>query len=150
MAIQHEIRAIIDQLDNSNKLTRYLTKIATEVINGGSTNGRLCKWLKKSFPSAKIPRGPCLRGQVLTGSRICQRRQEYAILQKLYEKDRGTAARLILNEPENNTMPSREDMNEFWSQVFGNERAFVTASPDAEQEKDGLRGLWAPIKVECR
>lgn len=129
---------------NPNKLTRELIEIANDVLNGGNTRGRLSSWLNKSFPHAKRPKDPSPRtGQVKTGSNKLQRRIEYRALQRSYNKDRGAAARLILDDQVKATMPSREG---FWRQVFGNEHSFETSSPDAEQENDGLKGLWNPVQ----
>lgn len=149
VAVKHEIRATIDQLDNPSKHTKYLIKIAEDVLEGRSTAGRLRIWLRKSFPNARTPKGPCPNtGHTLTGNRKHKRSCEYNAFQKLYKKDRGAVARLILDEPGNSTMPPQEDMIGFWTQVFGNERAFDTESPDAVQENEGLRGLWFPIKED--
>lgn len=146
IAVTQEIQAVIGLLVNPNKLTKYLIEIANDALLGRSTGGRLSIWLSKLFPNARTPKGPNLRLATVGGNRRHRRRQEYNELQKLYKKDRGAAARQILDEPGNNTMPSREDMVGFWTQIFSNERVFDSESPDAVQEKEGLKGLWSPIQ----
>lgn len=44
IAIQYETRAVIGQLVNPNKPTRYLIEIVNFALAGHSTNERLCIW----------------------------------------------------------------------------------------------------------
>lgn len=151
LAILNKIRAITDQLvllGNANKPMRYLIDTAKEALEGRSTEGRICIWLKRMYPLTNKPKGPCIPQHGSVGSRRKQRREEYRILQRLYEKDRGAAARLILDERANVTMPSRDDMVGFWSGIFGNARAGNIDSPDAGQANDGLDRLWSPIETD--
>lgn len=151
LAITMKIRAITDQLvllSNTNKPTRYLIETAKKALDGENIDGRICRWLRSVYPNTKRPKGPCQRQHGSMGSRRKQRREEYRVIQRLYDKDRGAAARLILDEQANVTMPSRDDMVGFWSQIFGNARVCDTDSLDAGKVVDGLDRLWDPIEQD--
>lgn len=144
--LREVIEESIGHMQNPNEPTKYLLSIAQRILNGESSNGRLCGWLRKMFPHAQRPKGPSPRqGNAEPCGRRQARRMEYATLQKLYQKDKGAAARSILDEPNDCIMPSREDMVRFWRRIFSGQRSHERNQAPL-RESELLKGLWNPIQ----
>jgi len=146
--ILDEIRHILSRMNNPNRKTRELIDIADDVMLGAETNGRLTRWLRKSFRHARLPKGPCVQtATVLTGSSAQKRRKEYAILQTLYDKDIGAATRIVLKD--NNeviTMPASDEVTQFWKNIFESTEGSAMGGTPSWNNNPTLNQLWAPVK----
>lgn len=148
--LKNHIRSIIAQLNGTSARIQVLKQISNDVLNGGSTRGRLEKWLRKSFPDARMPKGPHPREETQQRRHLNSnwaRKREYATVQKLYEKNRSAAARLVLKEPEGGTMPPKEEMVWFWREIFMDGQASNVSAMDGEATRvaEPLKGIWDPI-----
>jgi hypothetical protein len=145
--LKNHIRSIVNQLDRTSRLARNLKLIAEDVLSGANTGGRLYEWLRKSFPHARMPKGPHPMVETQqTNNRTRARRLQYAKMQRLYDHNRSAAARAVLAEPRRNTMPEHGEMVGFWKEVFMDGQE----SNDFNEEvaidvAEPLLGLWGPI-----
>lgn len=102
-AIEEEIRSLEG---NNLRNIRELTELARKLVNGDEGAVSLNQWMKSLFPNAKRSKRPCYNVEVIVetnGKRI--RRQEYALLQKMYHKYFGSAVRRVLTDQGNFEMP---------------------------------------------
>lgn len=136
---------------------RKLVEIATSTMSGAtSTEASLSKWLRGVFKYSKAPKGPNYtddNGIEERGKK--RRRQEYAMIQKLYKKDFGCAARKVLDGETKVEMPPAKDAIAFWKSVFEpddmnetSEMDMIEARENGKQGLSNLRELWSPISEE--
>lgn len=153
-AIEAQIKVLVEELrNNSLPSTQHLVSLAHKVLNGDPLeNNCLTNWLKSMFKHAKPPKGLCYRAQspLQASSKKRYRRQEYAKLQKLYQKDFKSAARRVLEKDnEDISMPPKEEVIAFWKHIFEDKNEVENEGPSpVYSESDGLIGLWAPISVD--
>lgn len=152
-AIKHVIRELVEDLDDYNQPnTRLLIEYARRVLNDIPLEaGTLARWLKNTFKDAKPPKGVVYKGPVVDTSknRKNQRRQEYAIVQRLYKKSFGCAARRVLSGAnEENVMPPVEETVNFWKRIFENEQVESVETDEAYKRSDKLDSIWAPIRTD--
>lgn len=134
----------------------HLVHAAELVLNGDSLeNNCLSNWIKSIFKcESKVPKGPKYERCKLVGRAKAIRRQEYALVQKLYKRSIGTAASRILDGNEDLTMPPAVEVIDFWKTVFGKQDSSETMIDDVEQNNETgfsngeLSGLWVPITVD--
>lgn len=138
---------------NTLKSTKDLVMYARMLAAGTSLErGTLAKWLKSIFKHAKPPNGLIYKDPVVKAniSKTQKRRQEYAVIQKLYKKDFGGAVRRVLSGgKEEVNMPPQEEVVDFWKHIFEQEPEEIGAEANiAYEENAQLRGVWAPITVD--
>lgn len=138
--------------DNKLPSTRELCKLAKRLVDGESlNNNELSGWLKTVFKHAKPPRGPVVQEhEVNNKNSFKRRRQEYAIMQKLFQSDFRSAVRRVLSDKEEIIeMPPAKEVTDFWKGVFENEPVENAryAQPDHRVNEE-LDGLWIPIRLE--
>lgn len=152
--LKTQILDLVASLDNNTlKSTRDLVGYARDITSGTSLEpGFLAKWLKQIFKHAKSPRGPCYNRRVIEDNigNKKRRRQEYAILQKLFVKDFGGAVRQVLSDGDQQVnMPSTEEVVAFWKRIFEQESEGLGAEANIAFEENALlRGVWDPISVD--
>lgn len=103
-ALKKQIQDLCSELIRNKLLsTQQLLTIAQQVLNGETLEeGTLSKWLKTTFKHAKPPKGLFYKTQkpAEASSRKKLRRQEYAIIQKLYRNNFSRAAQRVLANDE--------------------------------------------------
>lgn len=127
--------------------TERLVDIARYVLNGQNSDSAIYEWLKRMFPHAEMPKGPRPRREPERArNKKEKRRLDYRSVQKLYGRDKGAAARLVLNEQIDYVMPSSEEMISFWSNIFSDQRTHDRPVENVPLiEKEELMRLWSPI-----
>lgn len=148
--LKEAIRGGIADLDgNRLSRTRALVVLAERsLMNESLPDNELYGWLKNSFGHCRMPRGPQYNRQKVTEqNKYKRRRQEYAVIQKLYKKDFRSAAQAVLSgNDEEVTMPPAEQVTEFWKGMFEANNGEVEGStPLPQTRNEGLQALWNPI-----
>lgn len=151
-AIKERILALVDCLDGNNlQSTRTLVEYARRVLdNIPLESGTLARWIKTMFKDALPPRGIVYKGPVARAnlSNKKRRREEYALIQRLYKKDFGSAARRVLSGgAENNVMPPTEEVVAFWKGVFENEPIVSNGTNTEYTRSEHLDKIWSPIDI---
>lgn len=152
-AIKDEIKNLVESLkDNTLQNTQVLVEYARSVLNGNPLQpGTLFRWLKTTFKDAKPPRGIMYRGPIVSTnvSNKKRRKQEYAILQKMYVRDFGSAARRVLSGGDQEvTMPPVEEVVDFWKRIFEKEPEEQASANIQYEAKDQLQGVWASVSID--
>ena len=73
------------------------------------------------------------------------RRREYARMQQLWEKDMSKAAKLVLDGGVSATVPSMEEMVDFWTPILTTPSKEIEPEVGPVQESPELRWIAAPI-----
>lgn len=157
-ALDKSIAESVEALSKERKpYNEDLIAVATMIRNGIEPPGNcLSKWLKRLYPHSKYPKGPIYnRCNEIVGTSKMKRRQEYAIIQKLYKKDFGSAARRVLATGEDVlSMPSKNEVVDFWKAIFEHEAGDDNSNLDEMSVEVGLgknspidilNDLWKPI-----
>lgn len=150
MPIMEAIRGgIVELAGNRLSRTQALITLAERAVTGDTVrDNELFGWLKSSFRHGKMPRGPQYnRQRVVEQDKNKRRRQEYAVVQKLYHKDFNSAVRTVLSGGEEDViMPPLEEVTDFWKHIFENENEERESSPPTRHKRnDGLNAIWGPI-----
>lgn len=144
------IRGGLRSLEGNNQRSiRELKRLANDLINGESIVN-LSPWISSLFPNAKRPKGPCheeVTRVEKNGKR--RRRQEYALLQKIYQRDFGSAVRRVLTDQGKVEMPPANEAIDFWTGIF-------EGQPIDEERTEGFRSrpgnrlakLWSPVTTD--
>lgn len=146
------IENIIDSLaDNRLKCSKQLVKLAGKLLRGDPLeNNQMSIWLKSVFKDAVPPKGPIYNEipMAMELTRKAKRRQDYAVIQKLYHHDFSGAVRKVLEEDGDVKMPPINDTINFWKSIF--EEPFVEEFEGRTEyrPKSSLVRLWAPITQE--
>lgn len=147
--LNEAIRAgIADLAGNRLRRTRALVALAESAsMNEPLPDNELYKWLKANFKHSKMPRGPQYNRQRITEmDPRKRRRQEYAVVQKLYKTDFRSAVRMVLSEEnEEVTMPPVEQVTEFWTRMFDNGEVVEGNPPLHNETNEELCNIWSPI-----
>ena len=140
------IEECIGRISRPNGPTKRMIDIAQRILNGQGRNGAIYGWLKTMFPP-KMPKGPSpKREPERARNKREKRRLDYRSVQMLYGKDKGAAARLVLNEPSRCVIPANEEMTRFWSNIFSGQRTHDRSVEHVPLiEKEELMRLWSPI-----
>lgn len=151
--IDRAINGIVSGIANTRiPHVRKLIDIASSEVSGAlPEEASLSKWLREVFKHAKAPKGPNYEGKRVIGERgKKKRRQEYAMIQKLYKKDFSSAARQVLAGEDDVEMPPAEEVVQFWKSVFEPDDVTNTETEMMYTGETGnsLNALWAPILPE--
>lgn len=120
------------------------------LLNEPMDEARLMRWLSNRFGNARIPKGPIhSKTTEYHGTNKQKRKQRYAIVQSLYKKDIGAAARVVLKD--NDLIPTKipptRHMFEYWKNVFdtggGSTRRTSRATP-----KPHMIPVWRPVSLD--
>lgn len=139
---------IADLAGNRLSRTRSLVVLAeSALMDEPLPDNELYKWLKANFKHSKMPRSPQYNRQVVTEMNPRKRRrQEYAVVQKMYKKDFRSAVRMVLSEDnEVVTMPPVEQVTEFWTNMFDNGEVLEGSPPLRNDTNTELHSVWSPI-----
>lgn len=107
--------------------------------------------VKQIIPNTQVPKGPVLsKTTEYHGTRGQKRIQRYSAVQKMYKKDVGAAARMVLNENDlvATTVPNKDRMFDFWTEVFDTGEEGVTRDRAMPVETSNMKPLWEPITIE--
>lgn len=148
-------RAINDNMEGIGNSqyphVRKLIEIASLVMSGTPPEeASLSSWLRNVFKHAKAPKGPSYADKrVIEEKGKKKRRQEYAMIQKLYKKDFSSAARQVLAGEENVEMPPAEETIQFWKSIFEPDtETEVGMELDTEETSSCLTDLWKPVSAQ--
>lgn len=151
-SVVEAIEDLIDSLaDNKLKHSRKLVQLARKLLQGDALSGsEMTTWLKGAFKDAVPPKGPVYNNEpkAMGLTRKQQRRQDYAVVQKLYRRDFSGAVRKVLEEDGDIIMPPANDAIEFWRGIFSEPFAEEFEGRTEYQPKSSLLDLWAPISSE--
>lgn len=129
-----------------------MTLLAERVImNEPMPDNEFANWLKASYRHGRMPKGPQYNRQRITEqNKRKRRRQEYAVVQKLYKKDFRSAVEMVLKgDEEELTMPPLEQVTEFWKGVFEDDSEVLVESPPLQHTRnDELDAIWRPISED--
>lgn len=131
-----------------NRTQALITLAERASMNESLPDNELYKWLKANFKHCKMPRGPQYNGQRITEqNKQKRRRQEYAVVQKLYKKDFRSAVEMVLSgEDEEVTMPPVEQVTDFWKGMFEDNSEVLGSGPPLQRTRnEELNALWKPI-----
>lgn len=130
-----------------------LAQVASGVLDGDSFDDLVADWIASLFPDAQSPVGPQWNRRVeYTGNSKEKRRQRYAVIQKLYHRNRRKAASAVLEDTDTVSIrsPDQIPMLSYWSEVFSASGTTRNA-PSTVRERvraPGGRGLWHPVGVD--
>lgn len=149
------IKAINDSIAQVKKCNRVgaaeLIILGNSAVRGEPLDGdRMARLVKQLVANTLVPKGPVLsRVTVYHGTRNQRRRQRYSAIQKMYKKDIGAAARMVLNENDlvATIVPEQEKMFDFWTQVFENGEEGETNGNIAVGEKPNMKPIWEPVTI---
>lgn len=158
VALKNQVSVCIRGLvGNTLSSTQRLIAIANKILNNEPLeNNALYKWLKSVFRHARLPKSISIRQRnnsddVLRGSRNSIRRQEYAIIQKLYKRDfRSSVKRVLQDGADDTTLPPKDEVIAFWRRIFNvttleNDELNDIDEDFAYEENALLQGVWSPI-----
>lgn len=132
---------------------KELVEIGKEaLLNQPMDDDRIMRWLLDRFRGMRKPKGP-IHGRVTDyhGTNKQKRKQRYALVQSLYKKDVGAAARVILDENDliATKIPPIRHMFDYWKNVFvtgGDGRA--TQNNRALMHPPHMETMWKSVTLD--
>lgn len=114
-------------------------------------DARIIRWLADRFRNTKIPKGP-IHGRTTDyhGTNKQKRRQRYALVQTLYKKDIGAAARVILKDNDQiaTKIPPTQLMFEYWKDVFATGGGGRAIKNNRVPTAPHMETLWQPVTLD--
>jgi len=128
----------------------WRVEVLQSIIDGAQTSGkvatlqRLSIYLLELFPIqnarpvlARMPR-PAPR------NRRQRRRQQYAMVQRNWDKHKGRCIKSLLEGTDESTMPNQEIMEPYWRQVM-TQPSHSSCNTDTPNMEHLLERVWSPI-----
>lgn len=151
----HFISTIREALVSAEKCKSHkaeeLVRLAKAILDGTPMSSGDCyQWLQGVFPDSQkrqlpsMPHSRSNRSKRESGPRWRERRRQYASMQELFKKDMSRAAKLILDGPVQATMPSVEEMVEYWMPMLTTPSKCLGHEENIREE-ESLQWIAEPI-----
>lgn len=121
------------------------------IVNEAQTSGkmatlqRLSLYLLEIFPNRNNRPVPARVPRPAPRNRRQRRRQEYARVQRNWDKHKGRCIKSLLEGTDESTMPNQEIMEPYWRQVMTQPSSPASSNNTLPQMGQMLDGLWSPI-----
>lgn len=119
--------------------------------DGARDDDKLADLMNKIITNTQEPKGPVLsKITEYHGTREQRRKQRYGAVQKMFRKDIGAAARMVLNENDliATVVPNTTEMFNFWKEIFENGEEGEVRMQEGGEGREHMQPLWEPVSKE--
>lgn len=155
--LRNDIREMI--LKNLSEISGIKSQFAKDLVQWGKAvltsrgieESQFMEAISSRFPNMRPPKGPMLgKTTEYHGTSKEKRKQRYAVVQSLYRRDIGAAARVVLNE--NDLIPTKippvRHLLEYWKDIFATSGKSREVTSVQAVTPDRMRPIWKPVTMQ--
>lgn len=150
------LKVIQENIEEVRKINSPFAKELVELGNSALLNNvmdeaRFMRAISNKFKNTRTPKGPMFgKTTVYQGTSKQKRKQRYAVVQSLYKKDIGAAARVVLKDNDSiaTKIPQTRMMFEYWKNVFATEGGGPRNSSSMAPSCPQMQPIWRPVTID--